>query len=72
MEKMSQAGEYYEDDNDIIPSITLCYDLTEIENINIFRQQLVEKYLALNPEERDAKKNDLIGQIPNQIDILNK
>jgi len=37
-------------DDNLVTSINLCYDLTEIENLSNLRQQLVDEFLLKNKE----------------------
>ena len=59
------------EDDEIVTSITLCYDLTEIENINTLRTKLIDEFIAKN-KKTELKQTDLVSYIPNRIDVLNK
>ena len=57
--------------NNIVTSINLCYDLTEMENIFGMRTRLVEEHVAEADEDK-IKESTLLKHIPNQIELLNK
>lgn len=54
----------------IIHHITICYDLTELDNLDEKREKLAKDFISLKGQT-NKEYNDQLEYIPNQIKIIN-
>jgi hypothetical protein len=52
--------------------VTVCYDLTQLENIIKMREELLEEYSKTDPTKMTADQTRLLSHIPNQVRHLNE